>query len=645
LQLVFRPDGRRLALSFNQAGKVQVYEVETGRQTDEFVHPAAVGCMAWRNDGRLLVVGCEDQQAYVWDSRTQEPQAVLEGHENGWLVPRTCQERDFVLTSDRGGAAYLWDPIQGRQHLKMDGTLAGVRQDGRALALVREDRLRLFEVAGGGECRTLHHGQVGNRSGRPAHWGPIHVDFFSDGRLLASASADGVRLWNVDAGDPDVAHFPIGHSAIAQFNPRTGALATDSEGGLILWPMSRGVGAEAASTRFGPPRVLKPFQSTGHAFPYWSRDGRELLVADPTEHKLALLDPEHPDRRALLNAAGHLERPILSSDAQWAACVANGVGAEVWRTSTRERVWQCAGPWGEAAFSPDGRWLVTSLHDKALRFWHIGDWTPGPVVSHTGSGMAPLAFSPDGNLLADASAEGVRLVKSPDGDEVATLTPPRDRISTWFSFSPDSSRLAVATQNHTIHLWDLRCLRHDLAELELDWDLPAFAAPAPALKEEPMRVQIIPGAYQSNVFVSLGVIEAETLPIVAYAGCDPGVQDMRPWPRYQWSSRRQLVCVPSSKGAYIELLVEVPAAAKYTLDVYPTKASDYATVGVSIDGKQVGEPVDCYHREVMPAGKKRLGIVDLNHGAHRLRFTAIDKNQQSSGYVIGIDCLELTPVK
>jgi hypothetical protein len=203
----------------------------------------------------------------------------------------------------------------------------------------------------------------------------------------------------------------------------------------------------------------------------------------------------------------------------------------------------------------------------------------------------------------------------------------------------------VATQNHTIHLWDLRCLRQELAELELDWDLPAFAAPAPASRAEPMRVQIIPGAYQSNVFVSQGVIEAETLPIVASAGCDPGVQDMRPWPRYQWSKRRQLVCVPSRKGAYVELLVEVPATAKYTLDVYLTKASDYATVGVSIDGTRVGEPLDCYHSEVMPTGKKQLGIVDLSHGAHRLRFTAIGKNLQSIGYVMGIDCLELTPVK
>src|SRR5262249_7767752 len=62
-----------------------------------------------------------------------------------------------------------------------------------------------------------------------------------------------------------------------------------------------------------------------------------------------------------------------------------------------------------------------------------------------------------------------------------------DNSSTWLCFSPDGSRLAAATGNHTIHLWDLRLLRQQLVDLDpaLDWDHrpypPAKQYPSPLL--------------------------------------------------------------------------------------------------------------------------------------------------------------------
>src|SRR5207253_2147319 len=61
-------------------------------------------------------------------------------------------------------------------------------------------QLGFWEVADGQECRTLHHGAIGNRSPWAGFMGIGGVDFSRDNRLLASAAGDGVRLWDVASG-------------------------------------------------------------------------------------------------------------------------------------------------------------------------------------------------------------------------------------------------------------------------------------------------------------------------------------------------------------------------------------------------------------------------------------------------------------
>jgi serine/threonine-protein kinase len=137
---------------------------------------------------------------------------------------------------------------------------------------------------------------------------------------------------------------------------------------------------------------------------------------------------------------------------------------------------------------------------------------------------------------------------------------------------------------------------------------------------------------------------AEYLKIVARERCRTGVQDMRPWDRSRWSTGRQLFCEAQVSG-YVELEAVCPEAGRYQLAVVLTRADDFGIVQVSLDGRKVGEPFDGFHSAVVPSGKIELGIVELSRGAHRVRFTAVGKNARSKNYYMGIDYLELRPVK
>jgi hypothetical protein len=86
----------------------------------------------------------------------------------------------------------------------------------------------------------------------------------------------------------------------------------------------------------------------------------------------------------------------------------------------------------------------------------------------------------------------VRLVDARTGGELATLPTPDLPAVDRLCFSPDGSLLACVVDTVGVQLWDLRGLRARLADLGLDWDLPAYPpARAHAARRQPIPVRII----------------------------------------------------------------------------------------------------------------------------------------------------------
>jgi hypothetical protein len=99
------------------------------------------------------------------------------------------------------------------------------------------------------------------------------------------------------------------------------------------------------------------------------------------------------------------------------------------------------------------------------------------------------AFSADSSMLALESGKGtILLIDTAIGRELATLDGPTQDVAASIAFSPDGSRL-IATGNgnpHSVHVWDLRLIRHELAGMKLDWAAP----PIPDAKPPTDRLKV-----------------------------------------------------------------------------------------------------------------------------------------------------------
>src|SRR5262249_55058213 len=129
-----------------------------------------------------------------------------------------------------------------------------------------------------------------------------------------------------------------------------------------------------------------------------------------------LANVEQPaEKRVVLKDHPHLGSVALSPDGRWAATgTRNGDGTRVWEAATGRPVRDLQEQDACVAFSPDGRWLVTG-NEKEYAFWDTTSWPTQPdrKIPRVGTPGAPgpLAFSPDGRLLALArTAREVGLV-------------------------------------------------------------------------------------------------------------------------------------------------------------------------------------------------------------------------------------------
>jgi len=130
-----------------------------------------------------------------------------------------------------------------------------------------------------------------------------------------------------------------------------------------------------------------------------------------------------------------------------------------WDIATGKEIRQARGHSGAlraVLYSPDGKSVVSGGFDLTLRVWDAATAKELlPTTGHQGGAISALVYSPTGKFLAAGSQQGersIRVWETATGKEVHTL--PLDHTDLWsVAFSPDGTLLAAATAS-MVHVWD-----------------------------------------------------------------------------------------------------------------------------------------------------------------------------------------------
>jgi WD40 repeat protein len=301
---------------------------------------------------------------------------------------------------------------------------------------------------------TVVHGvsKMPLRRIRTVETGAVHSAAFSpDGRLMATASDNSLRLWNLETGKQLATLTGSSKPATGvQFSPDSRLLAAGGDKALWIWEADsqkahkledRGMGT-VFSTSFSLDRKYLVSTGSDKAVRVWNAETStvEASVKLSVQGVWAGLSPDQ-------NIVGIVESDLKYSDARIWGWRSNGT-AVLLPLSVGARC---------LAFSPDGRRMAGGLQSGALRTWDISDAAhPQEGLQFDGHTQVVefLAFSADGKLLASAGADKTfRLWNSNNAVQIRSL----DALSgteriLGLSFATDGRLLAATLRAGEIQI-------------------------------------------------------------------------------------------------------------------------------------------------------------------------------------------------
>jgi WD40 repeat protein/serine/threonine protein kinase len=201
---------------------------------------------------------------------------------------------------------------------------------------------------------------------------------------------------------------------------------------------------------------------------------RELQPVDPTAALALLRDVEPPGLprewadQAFLALHGGVSNYVFTQPDVVRAAAFSPDGKQIVTASGDKlaRVWNADGSGKplvlrghddglfSAAFSPDGRQIVTGARDKTARVWSAdGAGTPLVLRGHE-QGVFKAAWSPDGKRVATASLDKTARVFRADGQGEPLVLRGHDDGVYSIAWSPDGKRVATASKDKTVRLWN-----------------------------------------------------------------------------------------------------------------------------------------------------------------------------------------------
>jgi len=132
---------------------------------------------------------------------------------------------------------------------------------------------------------------------------------------------------------------------------------------------------------------------------------------------------------------------------------ADGTGTPVVLRGHSDRV-------ASAAFSPDGKRIVTASWDRTARVWNA-DGTGKPVVLRGHEHLVNAAvFSPDGKYVVTASDDKTTRIWNADGTGEPLVLRGSDASVNAVAYSPDGKRIVTGSDDKVARVWtDLEPLR------------------------------------------------------------------------------------------------------------------------------------------------------------------------------------------
>jgi WD40 repeat protein len=348
----------------------------------------------------------------------------------GMVVSVVCSpDGGALLSASSAGTAKLWslrDPDAAPRVFQHDGAVnsAVFAANGETIVTASNDGTAAVWPLDGSPARTFPHPN-----------GVLTAELSADGTTLLTGCRDGeVRLWDV------ATHRP---RTVAKLDGPANALFTGDGMRIVAWPWTfhfrRAFHDHAARLLTADGQPLNTLRHDGQIVRCASSPTGDLVVTASRDQTARLWDAR----------TGAPVTPPMPHDGDVGGCV----------------------------FSPDGACVITAS-DRSARLWRRDGTLVRELHGHA-EPVSGAAFSADGKLLLTTSGDQRPRVWTSTGREVAVLRGHRDRHTCWAGgFVPGTTppRVFTGAEDGTVRLWQVWPDAPAFATIADDLSTGAFAA-------------------------------------------------------------------------------------------------------------------------------------------------------------------------
>ena len=404
LEIAYSPDGALLAIAGTQG--VFLYDPKT---LDQVAHLAKefspIATIAFSPDGTLLASGGRDATIRLWNIATQKQIHAFTGHNSRVSAANFSPDGTFLASASSDGTVRVWNIEKQRQ------------------------------------VAVLNTQNVAGET-------PWHVLFSPNGSLVMIAVLNGqLILWDFQTKQilRQIDHQFSFPSIALSLDGKTllSIASTDGRGDLKFWEVETGKQIALQENTQNQRLIAHPNRNIVASFKWWS------------PAPVRLWDIDQKTELVQFPVDGNVFSVAFAPVIDQFALIAGGTTIQIWDIATRKLVRKKETHTGSIVsqtISPNGEILATSHGDYSVRLWDIKSGVE--LVRFIGHNTVPrvLTFSPDGAMLASGKSRTVHIWDVAHGTERARfdLTGPLN-----FVFSPDSQKLIVANDFHTVQVWDI----------------------------------------------------------------------------------------------------------------------------------------------------------------------------------------------
>lgn len=441
--VVVSPDGSRIA-SGGRNNEVKIWNTrEAGEALVLKGHTKGVAGLAYSPDGRILASASIDHTIRLWDSATGAPLRTLSGHAEGVSAIAFTPDGRALISGSDDKTLKVWNVADGKELRALAGTQGFIT----SVAMLGADKVvagdsahtvTVWDIASGTQLNRIYgHTQT-----------VMSVAVSPDFKTIASGGADSaIRLWDASSYArlrtlDGVAEEPRS----ANFFGDIGLQTIGFSGSLQMWNLSSGKLAGSISA-----------ESLDTNFVVLSNDARTVATWGALSTTIALED--YVAGSPLVTLRGHtngVNSAAFSPDGKLLVSGGSDSTARLWDVATGKELRTLRGHGmvvAAVAFSPDGLNVVTGSFDKTIRVWDVASGAQLRTLDPREGWVQAVAWSPDGKLIASGDRDNiVRIWDAATGSELRTLAGHESWVNT-VAFSPDGRFLVSASGDKTVRFW------------------------------------------------------------------------------------------------------------------------------------------------------------------------------------------------